>query len=239
VSSRSQVLGSARGFFISGTDTGVGKTVAACALIRALRRAGVDTGAMKPVETGVENARPLDAIALRAAAGGVDPLEDVCPLQFALPAAPLVAAQHEERSIDFGHLLEGFERLAARHTAVVVEGAGGVLVPITNQEDMAELALRLDLPLIVVARPALGTINHTLLTLEVAKRRGLEVAGVVISHGARISSADERNLAFLREQLGDALLAEIPVLQEDAEAFELPVESLLPWLRRPVDVGIL
>lgn len=222
----------ARGFFVTGTDTGVGKTVAACALVRALLRAGVDTAAMKPVETGVGAAGPLDALALSQAAGGGDPLADVCPLQFALPAAPLVAAQHEGRSIDLDCVLEAFERLSARHRAVVVEGAGGLLVPISQRDDMASLAERLELPLIVVARPSLGTINHTLLTLAVADQRGLEVAGVVISHQAPISEADEENLAHLRAELGERLLSEIPFLaREPQPAVEFPVQALIPRLR--------
>ena len=202
----------ARGFFVTGTDTGVGKTVAACALVRALRRAGVDTAAMKPLETGVGAAGPLDAQVLWCAAGSCDPLDDVCPVQFALPAAPYVAAQHDGQRIELERVLEAFERLAARHRAVVVEGAGGLLVPIAESEDMAGLASRLELPLIVVARPSLGTINHTLLTLAVAEQRGLEVAGVVISHCAPISDSDRENLTFLRDALGDLLLTEIPFM---------------------------
>ena len=130
----------------------------------------------------------------------------------------------------------------------IVEGAGGLLVPVSNDardandandangEDMADLAARLELPLIVVARSTLGTINHTRLSLQVAKQRGLEVAGVVISHTARISHADEENLSFLRSELGDSLLAEIPFApRTDGSDFEktfaFPIPSLVAWLR--------
>ena len=195
---------------MTGTDTGVGKTVAACGLVRALRRAGVDTGAFKPVETGVGEAGPLDAQALREAAGGTAALEEVCPFVFSTPAAPAVAARAEGREIDVGQIRTAYDRLAARHRAVVVEGAGGLLVPITRNHDMASLALLLELPLIVVARGSLGTINHTLLTLEVARARGLSVAGVVVSHSDPISAPDEQNLCFLRDVLADSLLAELP-----------------------------
>ena len=114
------------GCFVTGTDTGVGKTVVACALLRALRARGIDAGGLKPVETGVGDAGPLDAIALRDAAGGSDPLELVCPQRFALPAAPTVAAEAEGTKVDLTALDAAFEALSARHEFLVVEGAGGL-----------------------------------------------------------------------------------------------------------------
>ena len=198
---------------MTGTDTGVGKTVVACALVRALRGRGIDAGAMKPIETGVGADGPRDALALRAAGGDTDPLDDVCPQRFALPAAPSVAAARERRALDLGALLEAFGRLRARHELLVVEGAGGLLVPLAEGFCMADLAGRLGLPLVVVARAALGTINHTLLTLEAAEGRGLAVAGVVVSHGAGpLSDPDAANLGALRAALGARLAGEIPPL---------------------------
>ena len=183
-----------RGFFVTGTDTGVGKTVVACALVRGLVERGIDVGAMKPVETGVGPEGPLDALALQAEAGGADPLEDVCPQRFALPAAPTVAARAEGRSVELWAVKVAYERLRARHDCVIAEGAGGLLVPATEELSMADLARELDLPLVLVARGALGTINHTLLTLEAAVARGLPVAGVVVSHaGGELSPADAAN----------------------------------------------
>ncbi len=206
-----------RSLFVTGTDTGVGKTVVACALVRALRAAGVDAGAMKPVETGVGPEGPLDAQALREAAGGSDPLDDVCPQRFALPAAPTVAARAESRTVALGELDAAFDRLAARHAQMVVEGAGGLLVPLTDALDMADLAARWSLAVVVVARAALGTINHTLLTLEALERRGLPLAGVVISHaGGRLSAPDAANLEALRDALGPRLGGEVPPLAPGA-----------------------
>ncbi len=207
-----------RGLFVSGTDTGVGKTVVSCALIRALRERGIDLGGMKPIETGVGPDGPLDAMALRAAAGASDALEDVCPQQFALPAAPRVAADAEHRVVDFDAIRGAFSRIAARRDRVLVEGAGGLLVPIRGRETMADLAEALDLPLLIVARAALGTINHTLLTLEAAATRGFRVIGVVISHtGGELSTADAANLCALREELGSQLVGEVPPLTPDAD----------------------
>jgi dethiobiotin synthetase len=212
------------GCFVTGTDTGVGKTVVACAIVRELRAAGRDVGVMKPAETGVGPDGPLDALALRAAAGVKDPLDDVCPQRFALPAAPCVAAANEGTKVDLVRIRAAFRRLSARHDFLIVEGAGGLLVPLRDDATMADLALDLGLPLVIAARAALGTINHTLLTLEAAVARGLDVCGVVISHaGGRLSAADERNLAFLRGELGGALLGEIPPLA----AGEAPGTGLL------------
>jgi len=206
------------GCFVTGTDTGVGKTVVSQALIRGLRGGGVDVGAMKPIETGVGAAGPLDAIALAEAAGQPDPLEDVCPLRFALPAAPTVAAAAEGRDIDLGSIDRAFERLARRHEFVVVEGAGGLLAPAGEATSMADLAGRLRLPVLIVARAALGTINHTLLTVEAALHRGLEVVGVVVSHAdGALSEADRANLGALRGELGPRLIGELPPLRGAAE----------------------
>ena len=213
-------MSASQGFFVSGTDTGVGKTRGACALGRGLRARGVDTGAMKPVETGVSaEAGPLDALALQRAAGGSDPLEDVCPLRYALPAAPTVAASAEGRGVELWAIRRAYERIQARHKCVIVEGAGGLLVPVDEHLCMADLAREFQLPLIVVARASLGTINHTLLTLEVATARGLSVAGVVISHADGVlSGADAANLQALRDALGPALVGEVPPLQPGGEA---------------------
>jgi dethiobiotin synthetase len=207
------------GLFVTGTDTGVGKTLVACALARSLRAGGVDVGVMKPVETGVGPEGPTDALALRAAAGSGDPIEDVCPAPFALPAAPAVAAQAEGRSVDLRRIHAAAMRLRARHDFLLVEGAGGLLVPLTAAASMADLAAELGFPLLVVARASLGTINHTLLTLEVAERRGLAIAGVVVSHATgALPAADATNLEALREALGRRLRAEIPPLRDPKEA---------------------
>ena len=205
----------ARGFFVSGTDTGVGKTVVACALLRAMRRRGLDAGVMKPIETGVGAEGPLDAQALQSAAAAIEPLEEICPQTFALPAAPTVAAASEGRSVEVEAIRQAFARLRGRHEWLVVEGAGGLLVPAARDLSMADLCRELELPLLIVCRAALGTINHTLLTLEAAERRSLPVAGVVISHcGGQLSQADQANLEALRDALGATLVGEIPPLRD-------------------------
>jgi len=203
----------AAGIFVTGTDTGVGKTVVSTALVAAFRKAGLRVGAMKPIETGVGEDGPLDAIALRDAAGSTDPLATICPQQFALPAAPNAAAGAEGREVVLEAIDAAYDALAKGRDLVVVEGAGGLLVPIRDGWTMAELARRLELPLLVVARASLGTINHTALTLEVAASKALPVLGVVISHaGGSISAADASNLLALKQFLGNRLIGEIPPL---------------------------
>ena len=167
------------GLFVTGTDTGVGKTVVARAIIQALRAEGVDVGAMKPVETGVGRDGPADALALATATDHSEPLELICPLQFELPAAPSVAAADAQSPLRLEAVRSAWRTLQSRHEVMVVEGAGGLLVPLMENFDMADLALEMGLALVIVARPALGTINHTLLTIREAE----------LSHSARSSTS--------------------------------------------------
>lgn len=207
------------GVFVTGTDTGVGKTVVGCVIAEALRRREIDVGVMKPIETGVGVQGPLDAIALVEAAGVDDPLDLVCPQRFELPAAPSVAAAREGASVDLSAIRRAYLALRERHAFLLVEGAGGLLVPIMRDYAMVDLMAELRLPILVVARGALGTVNHTLLTLEAIERRGLPLAGVVVSHGPRpISGADAENLAVLRAELGARLVGEIEPLSPEAPA---------------------
>jgi dethiobiotin synthetase len=170
-----------RGLFVTGTDTGVGKTEVACALLEAARAGGLDAVGMKPAQSGLVQGEPSDADLLLEASGGVEPLAAVCPYSFAAPLAPAVAARLEGRAVSLEVVLEAARALAARHAAVVVEGAGGLLVPLTERHTYADLAVALGLPVLVVARAGLGTVNHTALTLEALDRRGLVVAAVVLN----------------------------------------------------------
>ena len=226
------------GLFITGTDTGVGKTLVSCALARGLRGAGIDVGVMKPVETGVGPAGPEDARSLIRAAEVRDELELVCPVQYAMPAAPeasaaaaaATAAAEEsgksdvrgagrDASASIERILDAYATLSARHDLMLVEGAGGLLVPFDPKTTMADLADRLELHVLIVARASLGTINHTRLTLEACSTRCLDVLGVVVSHvTGPLSIADTQNLSVLKDWLGDDLIGEVPPLEASAEA---------------------
>ena len=164
------------GVFVTGTDTGVGKTVVACAIVRALRADGFDVGVMKPCETGVGPDGPLDAIALRDAAGAKDDLALICPQQFAMPAAPTVAASAEGRSVDLDAIRTAYAGVCSAHDFVVSEGAGGLLVPLAKEFTMADFAQELRLPVIIVARAALGQQHGFLFTTGAPDRVQLGAA---------------------------------------------------------------
>lgn len=185
---------------------------------------------MKPIETGVGEQGPLDAWALRKAAGVEDPIDTICPQQFSLPAAPTVAAQDENRSVDLDSIFRAYENIRAERDFVWVEGAGGLLVPATDTLCMADLASALELPILLVVRASLGTINHTLLSLSEIDRRQVECAGVVISHAAGPTDpADLKNLGALRDQIGPRLLGELPHLgpKRDMPSDWLDVDRLI------------
>ena len=204
-----------RGLFVTGTDTGVGKTEVSCALVAAARADGLDLGAMKPAQSGVEPGDPGDAQRLRAAAGEVDPPELVCPYTFAAPLAPGVAARLAGVEIRLEVILEAAQVLAARHTALLVEGAGGLLVPLTPRHTYADLAVALGLPVLVVARVGLGTVNHTALTVEALRARGLAVAGVVLNRtSAESDPSVPHNAAEIERLTGAKVLASLPFLRD-------------------------
>ncbi len=153
--------------FVTGTDTGVGKTYFTCWLVRAWRRTGHDTAALKPIATGDRE----DALCLREAIGSRLSLDEINPVHFREPVAPLVAAQAEGRSIDFPMLNKGIREVRDRFSHVAVEGVGGWRVPLGEKYEVRDWARDLGLPVVVVARGSLGTLNHTLLTVE-HRRRG-------------------------------------------------------------------
>jgi len=177
-----------RAVFVTGTDTGVGKTFVTCALAHALRRRWRRVSVMKPVETGVEG-EPEDARALQAAAGDPAPLDVVCPYRLRAPLAPSVAAALEGRHVDVRRLVALVRARAAEADVLLVEGAGGLLVPLEGETTYADLAVACDLPLLIVAANRLGTINHCSLTARVARVMGLTVRGFVLSQPAATADA--------------------------------------------------
>jgi len=200
-----------RGLFVTGTDTGVGKTEVAAALVAWWRARGLDVGAMKPAQSGVEDGLPTDADRLREAAGGTDPAELVCPYSLPAPLAPAVAARLAGVEISLAHVLACATELGRRHAALVVEGAGGLLVPLTDRETYADLAVALGMPVLVVARAGLGTVNHTALTCEALRARGLAVAGVVLNRASPATDPSEpHNEAEIERLTGARVLASIP-----------------------------
>ena len=201
------------GLFITGTDTGVGKTFVTRGIAGALKQRGVHVGVMKPIETGCgpSNQRsPKDAAALASAAGSKLDLARICPYQFEAPLAPDVAARQENTTVDPQLILAGYHEIASGHDITLVEGAGGLLVPIVDRYTMADLAHDLGVPLLVVVDSKLGAINHTLLTLETAASRGLEVRGYVLNHTSdRADIASKTNAELLGRSTDVACLGTI------------------------------
>lgn len=170
-----------KGIFITGTDTGVGKTVITAALALSLKSTGLDVGVMKPVQSGSSLPGMTDIEFLRTALGEKEPSPDSCIYNFKAPLSPHAAASLSGEIIDPERIKSAYGRLASSRDVVLVEGAGGLLVPILEDYLMADLARDLSIPLLVVARPGLGAVNHTALTIECAEQRGLAVLGFVIN----------------------------------------------------------
>ena len=203
---------------VTGTDTGVGKTVVSCMLLSALRARGLAVAAMKPVETGV-TARDAgtDAARLRWATGDADAPELVCPCTYDEPLAPWIAGERARRPLDLTALDDALATLARGRDALVVEGAGGLLVPFTRELAFADLVARWELDLVVVAANRLGVLNHALLTVSEALRRGLAVRAVALVDAADDGGVAERtNADALTELLAPVPLVRIPRLTNDA-----------------------
>jgi dethiobiotin synthetase len=163
-------------FFITGTDTGVGKTYVTRLLLETLRDTGLDAVGYKPVACGDRE----DAMILSAASGGLPP-EAINPVYLNTPVAPFVAGMLENRTVDPAVLLAGYQKLAARHAAVLVEGAGGWEVPLAPNYRVSDLAADLQLPVILVAGNRLGALNHIILTVNAIRSRGLVCAGIILN----------------------------------------------------------
>ena len=200
-----------RSIFITGTDTGVGKTTIACGIAAALVRRGWRVGVLKPAETGCHvgsdgQLQPEDALRLKHFARCRLDVEAICPHRLRAPLAPLVAAQQEGRHIDVDELVRTHADTAATHDITLIEGAGGLLVPLAPGVTFADLAGRLKVPVLVVVGSRLGAINHALLTIRHAECLGLHVLGYVVnflSPDPDVAAAS--NVAVLADWLGPPL----------------------------------
>lgn len=200
-----------KGIFVTGTDTGVGKTVVTAAIAWNLTQAGKRVALMKPVQTGTIVSGPTDIEFVQKVLGADYSLDVSCPYMFSDPVAPLVASMLVGERIDIKKIKDAYSRLSSDNDFVIVEGAGGLLVPILEDYFMSDLALDLDLPVLIVTRPNLGTLNHTFLTLESAKKRGLDVAGIVISNFPWDPGLPEQtNPELILSMTGDNILGVIP-----------------------------
>jgi dethiobiotin synthetase len=216
---------------VTATDTGVGKTLVAAALARSLAARGGSVGVMKPVETGVVAERRSDAGRLKRAARVPDPLDVIRPYGFRLPVAPLDASKSERRAIRIGAILRAYRRLRSQYEFLLVEGVGGVHVPITPAVDVLELIAKMDASVLVVGRVGIGGVNHALLTLNALRSRNIPVLALVLNRTAQARTAvarrQERSTAgLLRERAGVPLIGPLPYLQEAGTRFDRALATL-------------
>ena len=218
------------GILVTGTDTSVGKTVVACAIAASLVERGVRVAAWKPVETGIEPGaeKSSDAALLAHAVGRAESPDSICTYRLRAPLAPAVAARLEGTTIDIARLEQAYRQHADRADLVVIEGAGGLLVPLVGRSTYLDLARRLDVPLLIVAANRLGTINHTALTARVAAAEGAGVAGFVLNDvgqpledaGRPGAPSPDRSRATNREEIieqtGLPCLGELPYVPDIA-----------------------
>ncbi|MCP3058347.1 dethiobiotin synthase [Myxococcus sp. K38C18041901] len=217
--------------FVTGTDTGVGKTQASRALLSLLDDAGLSPQGFKPYESGCASLRaPADALSLREAAGSTLPLDVLCPHRFRLPVAPGVAAARLGREPDWKLTLAAWRQL--KGGPAVVEGAGGLFVPLDSRHDVIDLIQTLRLPVLLVARAGLGTLNHTALSLQALAARRIPVRAVLLSRSSATRDVSERdNRALLEARHGVPVLGPVP-FEPDARrrhtAFRRALRPLMP-----------
>lgn len=216
------------GVFITGTDTGVGKTLVTAALALHLKKRGLTVGVMKPIETGVSAGSEArsDAARLRSIVESEETLGAICPYSFELPVAPLIAAQMKRLNIKPDTIGRIYRLLSNRYECMVVEGVGGVQVPITRSDNVLSLIKHLRLPVVVVGRSGLGGINHALLTIEALRRQKIRTIALILNRTHPVRSAlarvqERSTLEILRKLSG------IPVIGP------LPYEPGLPGRFRP------
>ncbi|MDE0837574.1 MAG: dethiobiotin synthase [Kiritimatiellae bacterium] len=222
--------------FVTGTDTDVGKTVVTAALVATARAAGRDVVPMKPVQTGcIEHDGQLSApdldLVLRMAGLSAEERSAeeqalMCPYRFIPPCSPHLAALQAQQPISLNRIGDALKSLQAVHDAVIVEGAGGCRVPLGPTADMRDLACELDLDVVVAARPGLGTLNHTLMTVESLLRVGLTVAAVVIVQSTEdpIGIIEQDNLFTIGDRTGIAVLGPIPFISDLADPDFTPAQ---------------
>ena len=221
-----------KGIFITATGTGIGKTIVAAGIARFLKDEGTNVGVMKPIASGGQE----DAEFLIHAAGVPDPMKDVNPIYLEHPMAPYSSARLERRKINLSIAARVFRRLSRRHSAMIVEGVGGVRVPLTNHEDVMDLIKLLKLPAIVVASSGLGTINHTLLTLEALEKEKIRTPGIILNFFDPDDLACRSGLKFFQEKK-ICVLATLSENQNftdnpDSIAQAISATPLAKWLRK-------
>lgn len=230
-----------KGIFVTGTDTDVGKTAVAAGLTAAWRRQGQAVGYFKPIQSGapLREGRLVatDALRVKEIAGLPEDLAELTPIVLGLPLAPAVAAREEGRELDLTPIATGLTKLAARYPYLVVEGAGGLYVPLIGYDFLVlDLARWLQLPVVVVARAGLGTINHTVLTVKAAEQAGIRVLGIILNrYPAQPNLAVRTNPEVIMALTGRPILGRVPEIPEleTASGREALIRACMEILQHP------
>jgi dethiobiotin synthetase len=224
-----------KGFFVTGTDTDVGKTFITSGIAAVLKEKQIDIGVYKPILSGVSPEHPESDTSLLKE-GSQTPLtyEEITPFEFKEPLAPYVAGRLEGRSIYLKDVLKHWDRIKEKHPYFLVEGAGGISVPLGPDFLVSDLISALELPIIIVARPNLGTINHTFLTVKYAQSIGIHITGIIINgKNSVFDLAEETNPDVIEKQCGVPILGVTPKLED------LNKEAIKQMIKEHIDVSKL
>lgn len=223
------------GFFVTGTDTGVGKTIIACGLAAVLKEEGFDIGVFKPFLSGISRDHPeSDTSLLKRLSKTSLSHKDITPFEFKEPLAPYIAGKLEGKLIGIEDALAYWEMIRGKHQSFIIEGAGGISVPLGENFLVSDLIKAFQLPIVIVARPNLGTINHTLLTVHYAKSLGIRIAGIVLNGISENPDLAEKTNPELIEKL-----CGVPILGITPQLKEITEESIKNIVRDHIDVRLL
>jgi len=225
------------GLFITGTDTDIGKTLIAGAIAKILSDKGLKVGVFKPIATGChrcwEGLVSVDSEFLAHCANSDLPLSTITPVGYVTPAAPIVSTANDGPAIDFDRIAAAYKDICENSDLIIVEGIGGVRVPLTIEFDLLDLAVEFKLPIVIVARPNLGTINHTLMTIDCVHATELKIAGVVINgyNATEAAVAEETAEQVITQCSGVNVLSVVPFDEtvdiEEPNLGEMVVPSLM------------
>lgn len=221
----------AKGFFVTGTDTGVGKTFITAALIKTASLLGLKACGMKPIETGCKTADskqqsavsskkrtliPSDGTFLKNISNVNESIDLITPIRFENPLAPLPASEIEGTDIDFEKIRNAYDDLSKKYDVIIVEGIGGLLVPIKKDYFVLDLAREIELPILIVSKPGLGTLNHTMLTVNYAIKESFDVAGIIINYSrpAERTLAEKTNPEVIEQISSVPLIGIFPYLKD-------------------------